>query len=148
MSTFSRDWVLTSHVGLRYGLGDHQITLVINDAINSAKCWWAVEIMFIIAMTLIKLSMLFLYSRIFPGDTFKKILYLTGAFIIAACVGSEGAILFQCHPVSYFWDKNLPGGHCVSQHEVTYTPAAFNIATDIAVLILPLPILWKLQMPW
>ena len=115
---------------------------------NAAKCWWAVEIMFIITMTLIKLSMLFLYSRIFPGDTFRTILYLAGAFIIAACVGSEGAIIFQCRPVSHFWDKNIPGAHCVSQHGVTYAPAAFNIATDIAVLVLPLPILWNLQMPW
>ena len=100
-----------------------------------------------VAMSLIKLSMLFLYSRIFPSETFKTILYLMGAIIIAACVGSEGAVIFQCRPVSYFWDKNIPGGHCVSQYGVNYAPVVFNIATDIAVLVLPLPILWKLQMP-
>lgn len=98
-------------------------------------------------MSLIKLSMLFLYNRIFPGKTFKIVLYIIGGFIIASCVGSEFALIFLCHPVSYFWDKTIPGGHCGDDNGILFGVAGPNIVTDIAVLVLPLPIIWKLQMP-
>ena len=74
-------------------------------------------------------------------------LYVIGFVIVAWWLASVLAIIFICHPVQFFWDKTIPGGHCGSDSGILYGVAGPNIATDIAVLVLPLPMIWRLQMP-
>jgi hypothetical protein len=60
------------------------------------------------------------------------------ALILIAC--------FSCKPISYFWHAVGPGG-CMKSQPLWYTMASFQLATDIAVLILPIPVLVNLQLP-
>ena len=56
-------------------------------------------------------------------------------------------IVFNCKPIRYFWDKSIPGGKCYGDTLLeSYLLGAANIVTDIAVLVLPIPWLAKLQM--
>jgi len=57
-----------------------------------------------------------------------------------------GSAVFQCTPISYFWDKNI-SGHCISVPVIFYTTAALNILTDIGIFTLPLPIIAGLTLP-
>lgn len=123
------------------------ITLNFEDIISFTKGYWAIQIMFPITMTFTKISMLFLYRRIFPSTRFIILLYIIGGIILAWGLASVLSIIFICRPVQYFWDKTIPGGYCGNDFGILYGVAGPNIATDLAVLILPLPILWKLQMP-
>lgn len=52
----------------------------------------------------------------------------------------------MCTPVPYFWDKTLHG-YCLPEQPVWIGNAAMNIATDIAILVLPIPALSALQLP-
>ena len=54
--------------------------------------------------------------------------------------------IFQCHPVSFVWDKNLEGGKCVNFNSVTWVNAAFNILQDIIIVLLPVSEVRKLQL--
>lgn len=58
-------------------------------------------------------------------------------------------IVFQCKPVSYAWDKSTPGGKCnpaVFLQDIYYATTAVNIATDWFSAVLPIPLLWNLQL--
>lgn len=66
--------------------------------------------------------------------------------LVAFWIGSFSAVLFSCHPIHIFWDEFIPPDKCTNFWNVLWGIAGPNIATDIVLLILPLPILWKLQM--
>ncbi|KAF7536281.1 hypothetical protein G7054_g4656 [Neopestalotiopsis clavispora] len=54
--------------------------------------------------------------------------------------------IFICQPVAKFWNDSLDG-HCIPNLPQWYINAAGNIVTDIAVFILPLPVLGHLHLP-
>lgn len=66
--------------------------------------------------------------------------------MIAWAIALILAVFFGCRPFRYTWDKTVPGGHCVNENAVGYGITATNIVTDIVVLVLPIPWLWKLQL--
>jgi hypothetical protein len=56
--------------------------------------------------------------------------------------------MLQCIPLKAVWDPRVKA-KCINREvEVWYMSSVFNIVTDFAILILPLPIILKLQLPW
>lgn len=60
--------------------------------------------------------------------------------------------IFQCQPVSDFWDRFSPAAkgpfHCgVNVNQFFDGNSIPNIITDAAILVLPIPFIWKLQLP-
>ncbi|KAJ5812384.1 hypothetical protein N7474_008685 [Penicillium riverlandense] len=53
--------------------------------------------------------------------------------------------IFQCTPVKFFWERTIPGGHCVDSVSFYIALASTNTFTDIAILFLPMPLVWRLQ---
>lgn len=53
--------------------------------------------------------------------------------------------IFICVPVQKLWYTDLPG-HCIDQVGTWIANAASTILTDLAILVLPLPSVWKLQL--
>ena len=50
-----------------------------------------------------------------------------------------------CTPLDYLWDKSIARGHCINVAAFyRYAPMP-NIFTDLAMLLLPLPLIWRLQ---
>ena len=55
---------------------------------------------------------------------------------------------FQCMPTSLLWDPTGdPDGHCIDIIKFFVGNAVPNIVTDFALLVLPLPHIWRLQVP-
>lgn len=52
----------------------------------------------------------------------------------------------HCRPFAYYWDRSIPNGHCVNDNLIGYTITAVNVATDLVVLVLPIPWLWGMNM--
>lgn len=57
------------------------------------------------------------------------------------------AALTACRPISAFWDQNTPNSKCIDFYVFWYFNASFNIASDIAVVALPLFVLRRLDLP-
>ncbi|MCJ1234521.1 hypothetical protein MMC14_002482 [Varicellaria rhodocarpa] len=53
--------------------------------------------------------------------------------------------LFECTPVSYFWNY-LDKGHCINRLALFQATAATNTALDILILLLPVKMIWDLQL--
>ena len=53
--------------------------------------------------------------------------------------------LFQCTPVQSFWNSAVPG-RCISILAFFRAETAFNLVTNVAIILLPMPMVWRLHM--
>jgi hypothetical protein len=100
-----------------------------------------------LSLTFIKISVLLQYLRIFTIRSFRiacwSILVLVALFSFWTFFGS----IFLCTPVAFFWDKTIKDGKCLNEYAVWFTNAGFNILTDFASILLPMPVLKNLKLP-
>ena len=94
----------------------------------------------------IKASILVLYHRVFfVSRRFTRMLWGVGIFVIGYSGVLGGASLIQCLPLNYIWDRSVKG-YCLDIPLAATILAVFNVLTDIIILVMPMPMLWKLQM--
>lgn len=74
-------------------------------------------------------------------------IWSTMAIVIALFVAILFVDIFQCHPVAYVYDMSIPGGTCIAQGAFYVSTAAIYLFTDLLVLVIPIIITWRLQMP-
>lgn len=53
----------------------------------------------------------------------------------------------KCPPTRNRWGE-LISTRCSVKHETWVTSGIVNLVSDFSILILPFPIIWRLQMPW
>ncbi|KAI2623474.1 hypothetical protein GGS26DRAFT_219028 [Hypomontagnella submonticulosa] len=94
----------------------------------------------------IKMAFLTQYYRVLAIKTMRKT--FTAAMIIIGCWSLSQIFIgiFICDPISGFWDQS-PTSTCIPNYPQWYINAAGNIATDIAIFVLPLPTLRHLHLP-
>ncbi len=51
-----------------------------------------------------------------------------------------------CKPIAYSFDKTIPDGHCGDLSKFELYTAILNLIMDSIIVILPMPMLWRLQM--
>lgn len=73
-------------------------------------------------------------------------MYVVGALLIAWGISGFFTTVFQCTPVHYLWDRDVITGHCVAMQPSLLGLAAINTILNFAVLVLPIPMIWQLQM--
>lgn len=102
--------------------------------------------MYATALMFVKISIVTSYLRAFPIRTFRWIMYILSAAIIAVWICSIFVTIFQCSPVSGAWDFTRTR-KCLPVFTFFYFTTAFSIFTDFLLCILPLPVFWKLKLP-
>ena len=109
---------------------------------------FAIEITWTVCALLVKCSVLLLYDRIFSRTSprFRILLMATTGIIFAWAVGSVCSTLFRCSPVKFFWNKDI-NGSCSNAKTGRIAAAALNSAIDVILLVLPVPLVWKLMLP-
>lgn len=97
--------------------------------------------MYIAAVGLQKLSLLLFYLRVFVQPWIRQ---WCKAFMVFLALGETGMAV---HPalICGFYIKGAGSGKCIDLHISAITLAAWSVATDIAVLMLPIPALMTLQ---
>lgn len=97
------------------------------------------------------MSLSFLYRAVLTLNNrrFKIAWYAIEAYVLAFTIASILATLLQCQPINYGWNQLYEHmkGRCVNLKAEALSTALLNTVADIALLILPIPTLWKLQMP-
>ena len=108
---------------------------------NLAAAW-----MLTTTLTLARLSIIALYLRIFSTlRTFRKVLHATAGFVIIIMLACTLLYTFSCRPVSYYWDKKIPGGRCLDQKKLLAAECGVSGVTGFWVLVLPIPAIRRLQ---
>ena len=108
---------------------------------------YASIIVYNLALTCIKLSIILLYLRLFSSPMSQRISYALLAIMVAYGIETLFAGVFTCTPVAFFWNLDIPGGTCYDKTAVYFANAGINIATDVALLCIPIVCLRHLQMP-
>ncbi|KAH7370002.1 hypothetical protein BKA65DRAFT_10025 [Rhexocercosporidium sp. MPI-PUGE-AT-0058] len=111
--------------------------------------YWG-EILYVITALLMRLSIGFFILRIMTQRGFIWTIRITMGLITLASVMHLFYTIFQCKPIKYFWLQfsGLPG-RCLPAPQVQAISIAYSAASAVADLtfgILPLCILWNLQM--
>ena len=88
-----------------------------------------------------------LYIQIFRVRRFRRTVYIGMALVIAYWFSTIIRMFFLCRPLAYTWNKTIANGSCVNLPAVYLSVSIINLLLDVMVIILPMPMLWKLQMP-
>ncbi|OAA67070.1 hypothetical protein SPI_01646 [Niveomyces insectorum RCEF 264] len=129
-------------------IGIHLSQVPPHDPTQSLIWTYAVEILYNPILALVKSSVLVFLLRLFGQRTgVRRFIIGLNTINLVQMTGVFFAVLFQCLPIDFNWDKSIKGGHCVEQRILFTATGAFNIFTDIVVLALPLYILVGLKIP-
>lgn len=94
-----------------------------------------------------KFSILALYLRLGPMRWFRIAIFVTMFIVIGANFALIFAFIFACSPIKRGWDVTITEGSCINRAALYIATAVLNMATDIMILVLPIPMVVKLLMP-
>ncbi|KAJ3578711.1 hypothetical protein NPX13_g1852 [Xylaria arbuscula] len=130
-----------------YGLGKHAQVVPLPSIAPYLMYTYLSELYYAIDVTLIKLSILTLYLRLFNVNPyFKRSCYFMMGFVLAWGIAVLFTTIFQCQPVSAAWDKSIANFKCFVLADFVIGSNVPNILADAVIIALPLPLLWSLKL--
>ncbi|KAL5119325.1 hypothetical protein ACEQ8H_002812 [Pleosporales sp. CAS-2024a] len=138
---------VTIFMQIRYGRGRHAKDLSEEDFNEMLKYSWLNMLIYFVAIWTVKMSILALYYRIgsgmrgLPWVVQAKAVWITAGLMSATAVASFMAQLLACMPISRTWDIERQPEGCINGALFMQISAAINVATDIVLLLFPLPLL-------
>lgn len=125
------------------------------------------EVMYLVIIPLTKISVLIFYLQIFPERIYKQATQLLILLNIISLISFVCGAIFQCTPIRLvahssarkefevlmcwssgawrIWDGNFEAS-CTDLNKQVRASATVGIILDVAMLLLPMPALWKLKM--
>merc|ERR1712029_623623 len=132
-----------------YGSGRHRKDLSDEDARTALFFWYMAEIFYVLANGALKFSIGYFYLRVAVQRwrlwTIKLI--MAGTILFSAVY--LFLAMFQCTPISEFWNNHPASAKCIAAGPtmgISYALSSVNAAADWTLGILPLFIVWGLQM--
>jgi len=132
-------------VQIHYGLGKHASTLSTHEVERLSLYLYISICTYCASLGLTKLAILMQYRRVFQTPRFQIVNWVFIAIIIGFTLGTVGGAIFICTPVEKFWKTELEG-HCINKSASWLANAVMNIVTDLMIIILPMPVIRRLQL--
>ncbi|MCJ1442345.1 MAG: hypothetical protein MMC23_002839 [Stictis urceolatum] len=134
-----------AYCAIKGGMGQHLADLSYHEITIFGKVAFWTQLPYLLAVTLIKVSILLFYRAIFTTIRFrlavKVFLLVIGAWTIAFFFAS----LFQALPLSYNWNQNQPGSS-INEYAMYQALACTELTFDVITLCMPWLVVWNLQM--
>lgn len=153
------DWIILAALIVEWGLsavllyetadlnfGRHIELIKQWQIVPFAKTLVATQVLYYVAQTLIKISLLLLYHRLFSVNKhFRTALIVTGVLVIMWFLASFWDTIFECVPVQAEWNKGIRNARCQSIRELALGAGISNLILDVLSLLLPVPMVWQLH---
>ncbi|KAE8154884.1 hypothetical protein BDV25DRAFT_170995 [Aspergillus avenaceus] len=113
------------------------------------RFWWVGQIFYALTGTAGRTSIAISLLRITIVRMHLVIIYTTIALSIIVGLLFFFVTLLECRPIHYVWDYGLISPNCVSKAflvDIAYTHSVIAAVCDLTLGILPLFMIWKLQM--
>ncbi|KAG0649035.1 hypothetical protein D0Z07_5041, partial [Hyphodiscus hymeniophilus] len=141
-------------IGAHFGLGSHGWQLskspcdaaFVHKTKRITQSLYLCYVAYATALTLVKLSLIASYLRIFPIRGFRRFLHATGILVVALWFVSVLGTVFECVPLVSAWDYTIPPQRCINLLAFYYSVGGVGIITDIVLWFAPLPIFWGMNM--
>ncbi|OJJ62647.1 hypothetical protein ASPSYDRAFT_41316 [Aspergillus sydowii CBS 593.65] len=130
---------------LHNGLGTHIHLVPPNQLVVYMKTLSSGSFLYPACITCVKLSLLAFYKRLFPIKPMVLAVNIVGAMVVLWCFGACLIGAVTCIPFRKLWDPTIPGG-CIDLAKFYYGLQIPNIVTDAVILVMPLRVVWDLQM--
>ncbi|KAK2597811.1 hypothetical protein N8I77_012573 [Diaporthe amygdali] len=142
-------FVTCVNIGVHYGTGRHASDLSLSDFENAMQFWYYCYIWYCWTMIFSKISIGIFLLRIIVERI--QVWFIYFALMINVMTGLVFFFVttLQCHPVSYFWNKESQDGTCIPIGIIialTYLYSSLNIICDFTFALLPIFIVRKLNM--
>ncbi|KAF2458351.1 hypothetical protein BDY21DRAFT_342242 [Lineolata rhizophorae] len=140
---------VTSWWAIANGLGAPVMTLTPYQASVQLKLLLSAGMTWTFATVLCKLAVLWMYTHIFTVRPFKIAAYVTMGFVTSYAIIFVPIFFTHCIPIEASWsvDPVVQATQCRPIKRQEYASVSINMALDLAVVLLPLPVIWKLQIP-
>lgn len=138
-------------VGTHWGTGRHLADLSVKDTTKAMEAWFYCEIFYILATTFIRIAVGAFLLRVTVRRSHRYIIYTLIGINIVFNIYYFFITLFQCYAPSYFWTRftEATKGRCMDPMIVadsTYAQSGIAAVTDWAFGLLPIAIIWDLNM--
>lgn len=112
---------------------------------------WLLALLYTITTVLLRGSIAVFILRICFNRIHKVIIYATIGTIICFSIFYFFLVIFQCHPVSYYWTRFEPDleGTCLDPMVFTaasYTHSVVSASADWVLGLLPIWLIWNLRL--
>jgi hypothetical protein len=106
------------------------------------------ELLFGATITAVKISTLSFYYSIFSvSQNFARAIFITGTLCLVWFIIVTFIIIYQCKPISAFWDQLALPPYCLSSARVLLGYEITNLFLDVAIVCLPIGMIRTLQLP-
>lgn len=138
-----------------YSLGDGDLLKFLRDCTSSFQnlranltaSVYIAENIYVVVLAVTKLSILAFYLRIFQNQYwFRLEVWLTIGLICLSTAIISILTIIQCHPIEFFWNRDIKSGACLDVNALAYANSAMSMSQDIIIIILPIPVVLKLNM--
>jgi len=131
----------------QYGLGKSFFTIPPKDTVILLKLLFSEYLLYLLAAHCTRASLVVLYRRLTVSPRFHVICLVYLGLNLAAYVTFTFLTIFMCTPTSFYWDKSIVGGRCLNPGPLAIINGWLLIVLDIGALLLPVPTVWKMQLP-
>ncbi|KAJ2990607.1 hypothetical protein NUW58_g2864 [Xylaria curta] len=134
--------------GYNSGYGQHAAALTEHQRYEAFRSFYVMQVTYKVSLNLTKASILLLYLRIFVNvKWFKWTCYILLGFIAISSTAITIATILQCLPIEASFNKSITNATCINTGPFWYASAGLYITTDIIILIIPMPLIYSLQLP-
>ncbi|KFY76548.1 hypothetical protein V499_03839 [Pseudogymnoascus sp. VKM F-103] len=138
---------LSITIGVAKGLGRHDVDIPPQSLDDLRKCEYTFSVLYNPALMATKTSILIFYLCLSKNmKYFRLATYLTIAVVIIAGTILTFFNIFVCDPITKTF-SNSSTQKCIRLVTLYFAASPTNVATDIVILILPIPILTGMQLP-
>lgn len=97
-----------------------------------------------ITLFFIKLSLVLQYFPIIRQvPRYRMVFFVVAAAVVAWALGVTLTMMLICVPARGYWDKSVPA-KCLPDQTLQLVSAVGNTVTEVILLALPLPVVWRL----
>ncbi|KAF2744786.1 hypothetical protein M011DRAFT_496053 [Sporormia fimetaria CBS 119925] len=115
---------------------------------DSLRLMYVAYIFYMLTLCLCQLSILAFCLRLLVDQKTRYIAWCLVAICSGFGIGNVFSMVLQCVPVSGAWEgwKGEMSATCIDQNLYGFIRGGIQIALDLAILVLPLPTVFRLQM--
>ncbi|KAK7981482.1 hypothetical protein PG988_003720 [Apiospora saccharicola] len=145
-------WLSVMIVGIlymvhtNYGLGSH-----IWEPMDPERLMTSLQLVFVegvlynISLMAIKITLFAQYYRLISRTEYRIPCLVLASLVVTWCLGMVLIVVFGCYPVQAAWDFTIVEKDCTTaSHGIVI--GVGNITTDFILILLPMPIVWRLEM--
>ncbi|OJD29286.1 uncharacterized protein BKCO1_8500015 [Diplodia corticola] len=95
----------------------------------------------------LKICLLIMYGRLTTGVAQYRLVKFLFIYVGIGWVATEVTFFTACRPFSGYWAMPPPSPQCATLQYYAIVQACFNLSSDVGILIIPIPMITKLNMP-